>query len=306
MSGKIARVVTAISFAVVLVIVLVIVPSAERRERERTVAGESSTPVYKIYPYALGDSSIPGIYPIGSKLCLRAAAAADGYWWTAPSSADRESFSWYCDDPRVWNGRVVVSVFLSFLDTKCNTKGCPVRKVEFNFYPDEDDGVDVMSAGSGFVPNHYRRHAASEDHGKVPQRLTPDAESFRQPTPSVPERHRNGAGVGSDTGGDGPGEGGGTFRAGVNGVGVPVCIYCPPPLYSDGARKAKYMGSVVLQVTVTADGRAVNISIVKDPGMGLGEKAVESVRAWRFRPAAGPNGKIVPVTVPIEVTFRLY
>ncbi|MGC0772416.1 MAG: energy transducer TonB [Candidatus Acidiferrum sp.] len=123
--------------------------------------------------------------------------------------------------------------------------------------------------------------------------------------------HGNGTGIGSGTGGGlGPGEGGGTgggaFRAGVNGVGVPECIYCPPPLYSDDARKAKYMGSVVLQVTVTADGRAVNISIVKDPGMGLGEKAVESVRTWRFRPAAGPNGKIIPVIVPIEVTFRLY
>ncbi|HKV24842.1 MAG TPA: energy transducer TonB [Candidatus Acidoferrum sp.] len=123
--------------------------------------------------------------------------------------------------------------------------------------------------------------------------------------------HGNGTGIGSGTGGGlGPGEGGGTgggaFRAGVNGVGVPECIYCPPPLYSDDARKAKYMGSVVLQVTVTADGRAVNISIVKDPGMGLGEKAVESVRTWRFRPAVGPNGKIVPVIVPIEVTFRLY
>jgi TonB family protein len=123
--------------------------------------------------------------------------------------------------------------------------------------------------------------------------------------------HGNGTGIGSGTGGGlGPGEGGGTgggaFRAGVNGVGIPECIYCPPPLYSDDARKAKYMGTVVLQVTITPDGRAVNISILKDPGMGLGEKAVESVRTWKFRPAAGPNGKIVPVSVPIEVTFRLY
>ena len=123
--------------------------------------------------------------------------------------------------------------------------------------------------------------------------------------------HGNGTGIGSGTGGGlGPGEGGGTgggaFRAGINGVGIPECIYCPPPLYSDDARKAKYMGSVVLQVTVTADGRAVNISIVKDPGMGLGEKAVEAVRTWRFKPAVGPSGKIVAVLVPIEVTFRLY
>ncbi|HKW56940.1 MAG TPA: energy transducer TonB [Candidatus Acidoferrum sp.] len=123
--------------------------------------------------------------------------------------------------------------------------------------------------------------------------------------------HGNGTGIGSGTGGGlGPGEGGGTgggaFRAGINGVGIPECLYCPPPLYSDDARKAKYMGSVVLQVTVTSDGRAVNIAIIKDPGMGLGEKAVEAVRTWRFRPAIGPSGKVVPVIVPIEVTFRLY
>jgi periplasmic protein TonB len=123
--------------------------------------------------------------------------------------------------------------------------------------------------------------------------------------------HGNGTGIGSGNGGGlGPGDtagtGGGAFRAGINGVGIPECIYCPAPQYSDDARKAKYMGSVVLQITVTADGRAVNISIVKDPGMGLGEKAVEAVRTWRFRPATGPSGKIVPVIVPIEVTFRLY
>lgn len=123
--------------------------------------------------------------------------------------------------------------------------------------------------------------------------------------------HGSGTGIGSGNGGGlGPGDtagtGGGAFRAGVNGVGVPECIYCPAPQYSDDARKAKYMGSVVLQITVTPDGRAVNISIIKDPGMGLGEKAVEAVRTWRFRPAAGPSGKIVPVQVPIEVTFRLY
>jgi len=42
------------------------------------------------------------------------------------------------------------------------------------------------------------------------------------------------------------------------------------------------MGIVVLEVTITSDGRAVNISLMKDPGMGLGEKAVEAVRTWKF------------------------
>ena len=121
----------------------------------------------------------------------------------------------------------------------------------------------------------------------------------------------NGTGIGSGTGGGlGPGEGGGTgggaFRAGVNGVGVPVCIYCPNPQYSDEARKAKYQGTVTLLVTVTADGRCVNASVVKGPGLGLEEKALEAVKTWRLKPASGPSGKAVPVIVPIEVTFRLY
>ena len=123
--------------------------------------------------------------------------------------------------------------------------------------------------------------------------------------------HGNGTGIGSGTGGGlGPGEGGGTgggaFRAGVNGVGVPICLYCPIPQYSDEARKAKYQGTVVLQVTITTDGRAINISVVKGPGLGLEEKAIEAVKGWKFKPAVGPNGRSVPTIVPIEVTFRLY
>jgi protein TonB len=118
-------------------------------------------------------------------------------------------------------------------------------------------------------------------------------------------------GIGSGEGGGlGPGSGGGTgggvFRAGVNGVGIPICVYCPDPQYSEEARKAKYQGTVVLQVIVTADGRATNISVVKGPGLGLEEKAIEAVRGWRFKPAVGPSGKSVPVIVPIEVTFRLF
>lgn len=63
---------------------------------------------------------------------------------------------------------------------------------------------------------------------------------------------------------------------------------------------------MVLQVVVTTDGRATNIKIIKDPGNGLGMKAVQSVRKWKFKPAVGPDGNPVAVIVPIEVTFRFY
>jgi TonB family protein len=119
-----------------------------------------------------------------------------------------------------------------------------------------------------------------------------------------------GTGIGSGSGGGlGPGSGGGTgggaFRPGTGGVGYPSCVYCPDPKYSEEARKAKYQGTVVLQAVITADGRAIDIQIVKGPGLGLEEKAVEAVKTWRFKPAIGPGGKPVPVIVPIEVTFRL-
>jgi TonB family protein len=118
-------------------------------------------------------------------------------------------------------------------------------------------------------------------------------------------------GIGSGSGGGlGPGEGGGTgggaFRAGVNGVGSPQCIYCPQPEYSDEARKAKYQGTVLLDVIVTSDGRVLNPRVLKGPGLGLEEKAIAQVLKWKMRPAVGPNGKPVTCQVNIEVTFHLY
>jgi protein TonB len=121
----------------------------------------------------------------------------------------------------------------------------------------------------------------------------------------------NGTGIGSGSGGGvGPGEGGGTgggvFNAGTGGYGIPTCIYCPTAQFSDEAVKAKYQGTVLLVAIITADGRATDIHVVKGLGLGLDEKAIEAVRTWRFKPAAGPSGKPATVRQTIEVTFHLY
>jgi TonB family protein len=91
---------------------------------------------------------------------------------------------------------------------------------------------------------------------------------------------------------------------GKNGVGFPKCLECPPAQFSEEARKAKFGGTVELQVVIQADGHATNIVVVKHLGKGLDEKAVEAVRGWRFQPAYR-NGTPVPVILTIEVTFRL-
>jgi TonB family protein len=120
----------------------------------------------------------------------------------------------------------------------------------------------------------------------------------------------SGGGIGSGNGGGlGPGSGGGTgggvYRPGTGGVGYPTCLYCPQPQYSEDARKAKFQGTVLLQIVIQPDGHATNIEVAKGPGLGLEEKAIEAVRDWRFKPALGPNGKPVATITQIEITFRL-
>jgi len=117
-------------------------------------------------------------------------------------------------------------------------------------------------------------------------------------------------GVGPGTGrGVGPGKdwGIGDSDPGLwtKGASSPECVYCPNPVFSDEARKAKLQGAVLLRLVVTPEGRAAQIHVVKGLGLGLDEKAVEAVREWRFKPAREPGGKLVAVGITVEVMFRL-
>jgi TonB family protein len=101
------------------------------------------------------------------------------------------------------------------------------------------------------------------------------------------------------------GQGSSPPRAGVNGVGVPTCIYCPTPQYTNAARKAKFIGTVVLEVTVMEEGRAADIRVLKGVPFGMNEASIKAVNGWSFKPA-GYGDKPIPACVPIEVTFRLF
>jgi TonB family protein len=119
----------------------------------------------------------------------------------------------------------------------------------------------------------------------------------------------SGGGVGTGRGpGFGPGEGGGTgggiFHVG-GGVSPPRAIYQPEPEFSEEARKAKYQGVCTLGLVVGADGRPRNIRVLNSLGMGLDEKAIETVKTWKFEPAM-KDGHPVPVEIAVEVDFHLY
>ena len=112
-----------------------------------------------------------------------------------------------------------------------------------------------------------------------------------------------GGGMGDGTGSE---EGNGDGLPYANRVSMPICNVCPYPVYTDEARQVKMQGTVMLRVLVGADGKASEIRVVRGVGYGLEERAVQTVRGWKFKPARDPGQRALAAWVTIEVVFRLF
>ncbi len=115
-------------------------------------------------------------------------------------------------------------------------------------------------------------------------------------------------GVGPGAGpGVGPGEGGsigdGVSRVG-GGITNPVALYRPDPEYSEEARKARWQGTVLLELVVDEKGYPRQIRVRQSLGLGLDEEAIKAVEKWRFTPGM-KDGKPVAVLASIAVGFHL-
>ncbi len=95
----------------------------------------------------------------------------------------------------------------------------------------------------------------------------------------------------------------GVYRPG-GGVSGPILLHKVEPQYSDEARKAKWQGTVRLQLVVDATGKPTSIQVITPLGLGLDTKAVEAVEQWLFKPGT-KDGKPVPVIAVVDVSFRL-
>ena len=84
----------------------------------------------------------------------------------------------------------------------------------------------------------------------------------------------------------------------------PKVISKSDPAYSEEARRAGISGTVRLSLVVSEEGVPQNIKVTSSLGYGLDEKAVESVRAWKFQPGT-KDGKPVSREAQVEVSFRL-
>jgi len=118
-----------------------------------------------------------------------------------------------------------------------------------------------------------------------------------------------GSGIGSGNGsGLGPGSGG-NYGGGIHkiggGVSSPVVIYQVEPEFSEEARKAKFMGVVLVNLIVDPQGRPQNVHVIRGVGMGLDGKAVDAVKQYRFKPAM-EGGKPVAVELNVEVNFQIF
>jgi TonB family protein len=76
------------------------------------------------------------------------------------------------------------------------------------------------------------------------------------------------------------------------------------PAYSDEARLAGIEGSVLVAGLVAEDGSTHGLRVVRPLGLGLDEKAIETVRQWRLSPLAG-RGPQEDVISSWEIDFRL-
>lgn len=82
-------------------------------------------------------------------------------------------------------------------------------------------------------------------------------------------------------------------------------IYSPNVEYTPEARTTKFDGECVLSMMVGADGNPSNIVVTKKLGMGMDERAVETVSRWKFEPARR-NGKPVPSQFNLTLHFKTY
>jgi periplasmic protein TonB len=111
-------------------------------------------------------------------------------------------------------------------------------------------------------------------------------------------------GMGDHDGSDaGEGEGDRPYAPGIS---APICLVCPYPIYTDEARHVKVQGTVMLRVLVAADGKASEIRVLRGVGYGLEERAVQTVRGWKFKPARDAAQRPIAAWVTIEAVFRLF
>lgn len=87
----------------------------------------------------------------------------------------------------------------------------------------------------------------------------------------------------------------------------PVPLKMDPPKYPEEARAKGVTGKVILSMTVTETGDAINIRVTGEPTpemRALVESALEAARQWKFKPALS-GARPVRTTIAVPLDFKL-
>lgn len=74
--------------------------------------------------------------------------------------------------------------------------------------------------------------------------------------------------------------------------------------YTEEARLARLEGSALVTLVVDEDGTSRDVHITRPIGLGLDDKAIESVKQWQFVPAKQDEKPVLSV-IHVDVDFRL-
>ena len=75
------------------------------------------------------------------------------------------------------------------------------------------------------------------------------------------------------------------------------------PVYPDIARQARVQGVVILECTISPQGKVTDVKVLRGIPL-LDQAAVEAVRQWVYTPTL-LNGVPVPVIMTVTVNFKL-
>jgi hypothetical protein len=85
---------------------------------------------------------------------------------------------------------------------------------------------------------------------------------------------------------------------------APQCVHCPPPSYTDAARRHKLDAHVVLLVQIDEQGHPTSDVVVSGAPYGLSGQAAKAVLQWQLSPGTKDN-QPVPTCIAVDVMFRL-
>ena len=76
-----------------------------------------------------------------------------------------------------------------------------------------------------------------------------------------------------------------------------------PPVYPEVAKHARVQGTVILEATISPQGRVADVKVLRGIPM-LDDSAMSAVRQWTYTPTL-LNGTPVPVIMTVTVNFTL-